>query len=97
MIQTLNSEQRAELAQKLPLWQLLPDRDAIFREIKFKDFAEAFGCMAQIALIAEKMDHHPEWSNVYNRVAITLSTHDCNGLSARDIALAAAIDAIKPR
>jgi len=97
MIQTLNSDQRAKLAEKLPLWRILPDRDALFREIKFKDFREAFAFMTKVALLAEKMDHHPEWFNVYNRVEITLSTHDCNGLSERDLALAGAIDAMLPR
>ena len=94
MITTLTPAERAKLPQDLPGWRKLPDRDALFREIRFADFAEAFGFMARVALIAEKMDHHPEWFNVYNRVEITLSTHDCNGLSARDLALAAAIDKI---
>jgi 4a-hydroxytetrahydrobiopterin dehydratase len=67
------------------------------RTFKFKDFVEAFGFMAQVALLAEKMDHHPEWSNVYNRVEILLTTHDCNGLSARDVTLAQAIDRLVAR
>ena len=92
MIQSLNSAEREELAQKLPDWHKASDRDAIVRQIKFKDFVEAFGFMTQVALLAEKMDHHPEWSNVYNRVEILLTTHDCNGLSARDVTLAQGID-----
>ena len=69
-------------------------RDAIKREFKFADFNEAFGFMTRIALKADKMDHHPEWFNVYNNVTITLSTHDCQGLSLRDITLATFIDSI---
>ena len=64
------------------------------RDLKFKDFSEAWGFMARVALLAEQQDHHPEWSNVYNRVAITLTTHDAGGLSARDVKLAHAIDAL---
>ncbi len=83
----------AEAALKeLPLWQAADGRDAILRALSFKDFAEAFGFMAQIALVAEKMDHHPEWSNVYNRVDILLATHDANGVTALDVTLAKAID-----
>ena len=69
-------------------------RDAIKRDFKFADFNEAFGFMTRIALKADKMDHHPEWFNVYNNVTITLSTHDCQGLSSRDITLATFIDSI---
>ena len=92
MIKTLDSNQRAELARRLPEWRTATDRDAIVRDFKFADFVEAFGFMTRVALLAEKADHHPEWLNVYNRVEITLTTHDCNGLSARDVALAEAID-----
>jgi 4a-hydroxytetrahydrobiopterin dehydratase len=77
----------------LPLWAAADGRDAIVRSLRFRDFAEAFGFMAQIALAAEKMDHHPEWSNVYNRVDILLATHDADGVTALDVALAKAIDA----
>ena len=96
MIKTLDSDQRAELGRTLPDWHLASEhgvpRDAIVRSFKFADFVEAFGFMTQVALLAEKMDHHPEWSNVYNQVEITLTTHDCDGLSARDVTLAEAID-----
>lgn len=92
MIKPLDSDQRAELARTLPNWRLDADRDALVRSFKFRDFVEAFGFMTRVALAAEKMDHHPEWSNVYNRVEILLTTHDCKGLSARDLALAEAID-----
>ncbi len=71
-------------------------RDALFRSIRFADFSTAFGFMARVALLAEQMNHHPEWFNVYNRVDITLTTHDCHGLSERDIHLATAINALVP-
>jgi len=101
MIQPLTQEDRARLAQDLPAWRPATGkdapRDAIVREFKFENFVEAFGFMTSVALLAEKADHHPEWFNVYNRVEITLTTHDCNGLSARDVALARAIDRLFAR
>lgn len=75
-----------------PHWTLRGDRLAITRTFRFADFSEAFAFMTRVALHAEKADHHPEWSNVYNRVEITLTTHDAGGLSTRDAAMAAAID-----
>ena len=81
----------AALAQ-LPLWWAVQGRDAISRSLKFKDFAEAFAFMTRIAAVAEAMDHHPEWSNVYNRIEIVLTTHEAGGVTARDVALARAID-----
>ena len=81
----------------LPGWSLREDGKAIHRAFTFADFAEAFAFMTRIALHAEKADHHPEWSNVWNRVAITLTTHDAGGLSLRDVAMAQAIDAIAPQ
>jgi 4a-hydroxytetrahydrobiopterin dehydratase len=83
MIARLTDAERAELPAKLPQWRMVEGRD---------DFSAAWGFMARVALLAEQQDHHPEWSNVYNRVDIVLSTHDANGLSARDMALAQAID-----
>ena len=83
-------ERDAALAQ-LPGWALRNDGLAITRTFKFTDFAEAFGFMARVAILAEKADHHPEWFNVYNRVEITLTTHDAGGLSTRDVALARVI------
>ena len=80
-------------ARRLPLWSPAEDRDAILRKLKFKTFAEAFGFMAQVALVAERMDHHPEWFNVYNRVEILLATHESGGVTERDVKLAEAIDA----
>jgi 4a-hydroxytetrahydrobiopterin dehydratase len=73
-------------------WRAVPDRDALRKIWKFKNFSEAWGFMSRAALAAEKMGHHPEWSNVYNVVDVTLTTHDCNGLSALDIDLARKMD-----
>ena len=78
--------------QRLPEWRPASGRDAIVRSLKFRNFAEAFGFMAEIALVAEKMDHHPEWSNVYNRVEVLLATHESGGVTERDVSLAEAID-----
>jgi 4a-hydroxytetrahydrobiopterin dehydratase len=88
-----DAERTAALAQ-LPDWTLRGDGLAIERRITFADFSEAFAFMTRVALLAEKADHHPEWSNVWNRVEITLTTHDAGGLSQRDVALAEAIDAL---
>ena len=77
-----------------PAWERRNDR--IAREFLFADFVEAFGFMSSVALLAERANHHPEWSNVYNRVNIELSTHEAGGLSARDFSLAAEIDALTP-
>jgi len=79
--------------QGLPTWRAVEARDAIARSLRFADFAEAFGFMAQIAVVAERMDHHPEWSNVYNRLDILLTTHDADGVTQLDVDLARAIDA----
>jgi 4a-hydroxytetrahydrobiopterin dehydratase len=94
MIEKLTAAERAAALQELPGWQPVEGRDAIQRSFKFKTFNEAWGFMTRVALLAEKADHHPEWFNVYNRVDILLTTHDCNGLSARDVTLARKIDAL---
>ena len=94
MIERLDAAGRVELAARLPEWEVLPDRDAIRRRFRFQDFNAAWGFMSRVALLAEAQDHHPEWFNVWNRVEITLSTHDAGGLSVRDVALAKAIDAL---
>ena len=93
-IAKLNTAERAALAAQLPGWALDPDRDAIRRSFRFPDFTAAFGFMTKVAQLAEEADHHPEWSNVYNRVEILLTTHEAGGLSARDVALAREIDQI---
>jgi 4a-hydroxytetrahydrobiopterin dehydratase len=94
MIARLTQDEIAEGLSALPDWALDADGLGIKRSFKFRDFVEAFGFMTRVALLAEKADHHPEWSNVYNRVEIRLSTHDCGGLSKRDMALAAKIDGL---
>ena len=94
MVDQRSDAERAEALDALPDWDYDDGRDAISRTIVFTDFAEAFGFMTQVALIAERADHHPEWTNVWNRVEITLTTHDAGGLSERDIDLATAIDSI---
>jgi len=92
----LDAAARAALPRDLPDWAPVAERDAIRRQFKFDDFSAAWGFMARVALLAEVQDHHPEWSNVYNRVEILLTTHDAGGLSARDVTLAKAIDALMP-
>lgn len=86
-------ERETDLAARLENgWSMAQDRDAIFKQFKFKSFVEAFSWMTAAALCAEKMNHHPEWSNVYNRVDVTLTTHDVDGLSGLDIKLAQKMD-----
>ena len=92
MVEKLTAEARARAVSALAGWADVEGRDAIRKVFAFGDFNEAFGFMSRVALIAEKADHHPEWFNVYNRVEITLSTHDAGGLSRRDVDLARAID-----
>ena len=92
MAQKLSGEARAAALAKLSGWREVKDRDAIAKRFQFKDFNEAFGFMARAALVAEKFDHHPEWFNVYNKVDVTLSTHDAGGLTDLDIKLADAMD-----
>ena len=92
MAQKLDAAQRKAALDELAGWKMVEGRDAITRTLKFADFSEAFGFMTRVALAAEKLDHHPEWSNVWNRVEITLSTHDAGGLTDRDLKLAKIID-----
>ncbi|WP_424814004.1 4a-hydroxytetrahydrobiopterin dehydratase [Roseococcus sp. YIM B11640] len=91
MVEKLDAAGRARLAE-LQEWRMVEGRDAIRRDFRFQDFSAAWGFMSRVALLAEAQDHHPEWFNVYNRVEITLSTHDAGGLSTRDLRMAAAID-----
>jgi 4a-hydroxytetrahydrobiopterin dehydratase len=95
-VKKLTDAARAQLLSEHPLWAHLPERDAVQRKFVFKDFSEAFSFMTRIALAAEKMDHHPEWFNVYNRVEVLLTTHDADGLSQRDVELVALIDGFAP-
>ncbi len=92
MVEKLDEAARTALADALPDWTL--DGEHLKRSYRFKDFNQAWGFMARVALLAEAQDHHPEWFNVYNRVEIALTTHDAGGLSARDVKLAKAIDAL---
>jgi len=94
MASILDSAERSKALEELSGWADLSDRDAISRSFKFKNFNAAFGFMTCIALKAEKMDHHPEWDNVYNRVNITLTTHSAGGVTELDIELAAHIDTV---
>merc|ERR1719295_2251058 len=88
----LSDSDRNAALESLDGWKMLSDRDAIYKEFQFNDFSEAFAFMTRTALEAEKMDHHPEWFNVYNQVKVTLATHTCNGVSGLDIALAKKMD-----
>jgi 4a-hydroxytetrahydrobiopterin dehydratase len=92
MAEKLTPDARAKALKELASWSEVPGRDAITRSFKFKTFNEAFGFMSRVALAAEKMDHHPEWSNVYNKVDVVLSTHSAQGLTDLDVKLAAKMD-----
>jgi 4a-hydroxytetrahydrobiopterin dehydratase len=92
MAQKLTGDARKTALARLKGWSEVKGRDAISKKFTFADFNEAFGFMARVALVAEKLDHHPEWSNVYKNVEVTLSTHDAGGLTERDIRLAEAMD-----
>ncbi|MBV8626911.1 MAG: 4a-hydroxytetrahydrobiopterin dehydratase [Paraburkholderia sp.] len=94
MIHKLTSEERSTLLDELHGWQAVAGRDAIQRQFRFADFNEAFGFMTRIAIKAQEMNHHPEWFNVYNKVEITLSTHDAGGVTERDVKLAHFIDGV---
>jgi 4a-hydroxytetrahydrobiopterin dehydratase len=92
MAQKLTGEARKAALAKLAGWSEVKDRDAITKTFGFRDFNEAFGFMTRAALVAEKLDHHPEWFNVYKTVTVTLSTHDAGGLTERDVTLAEAMN-----
>lgn len=94
MVAKLEGAARDAALKSLPGWSHDAGRDAITRKFVFRDFVEAFGFMASAALVAERMDHHPEWSNVYKSVEVLLTTHDANGLTERDVKLAQAMDAL---
>ena len=94
MVERLTAEARKAALQELDGWSEVGGRDAIARTFTFRDFNEAFGFMARVALIAEKSDHHPEWRNVYKTVEVVLSTHDADGVTKRDVDLARAMNTI---
>jgi len=94
MAERLSAEARKSALQGLAGWSEIAGRDAITRTFTFKDFNEAFGFMSRVALVAEKNDHHPEWRNVYRTVEVVLATHDAGGVTARDIDLAKAMNAV---
>jgi len=88
----LTDDEREAALRPLTGWHYDAAAGAISRDFRFRDFSEAFGFMTRVALLAQAADHHPEWSNVYNRVSITLTTHDDKGVSSKDVALAGEID-----
>lgn len=92
MTEPLSGAERTQALREIAGWTEVEGRDAVKRAFHFKDFVEAFGFMTQVALFAEKMNHHPEWSNVYGAVEVTLSTHSAGGLTRKDIDLAIVID-----
>jgi 4a-hydroxytetrahydrobiopterin dehydratase len=94
MAERLSAEARKSALKELPGWTEATGREAIARTFTFKDFNEAFGFMSRAALVAEKRDHHPEWRNVYKTVEVVLATHDAGGVTALDIELAKAMNAI---
>ena len=93
-VERLDAAEKSALSTTLPNWVV--NGDKLHRDVEFNSFVEAFGFMAQVALLAESKNHHPNWSNVYNRVSIDLTTHDLGSLSSLDVELASAIDALLP-
>ncbi|MEO5337328.1 MAG: 4a-hydroxytetrahydrobiopterin dehydratase [Magnetospirillum sp. WYHS-4] len=94
MVAKLEGRDRIEALAGLKGWTEVPGRDAIARSLRFADFTEAFAFMARVALHAERLNHHPEWSNVYDRIDVVLSTHDSGGVTAKDVELARIIDSL---
>lgn len=94
MASRLDDAERSAALAELAGWSLVSGREAITKQFKFRNFSEAFGFMTRAALVAERLDHHPEWLNVWNRVEVTLATHDAGGLTRLDVELAKAMDAI---
>jgi 4a-hydroxytetrahydrobiopterin dehydratase len=97
MMDKLAPAARAAFLREFPMWREIEGRDAIARLLEFKDFSETFAFMTRVALLAEKMDHHPEWFNVYNKIDVTLSTHDAGGVTAKDVEMAKAIERLAGR
>ena len=94
MIQKLTTAERQQAFAELKSWQPCEGKDGLYRRFQFANFMDAFAFMTRVAILAEKMNHHPEWFNVYNRVDVTLTTHDAGGLSERDVKLAQEMDKI---
>lgn len=94
MADKISADARDKALADLPDWSHDTSADALYRDLKFKNFTEAFGFMTRVALLAEKAGHHPEWSNVYNSVSIKLTTHDAGGLTQKDVDLAKQIDGL---
>ena len=92
MTEKLSSEDRKDLLVKLDGWSNVEGRDAIFKLFQFPKFRDAFDFMTRVAIVADEMDHHPEWSNIYNRVEVTLTTHDAGGVTLKDVELAMFMD-----
>ncbi|MBT3907519.1 MAG: 4a-hydroxytetrahydrobiopterin dehydratase [Rhodospirillaceae bacterium] len=92
MVEKINEEDRKDLLDELDGWSDVDGRDAIFKSFKFENFRDAFGFMTRVAMVADDMNHHPEWSNVYNQVDVTLTTHDADGVSLKDVELAMFMD-----
>ena len=92
----LSPEERDRALDELPGWRLVEGREALTKRFVFRDFSQAFGWMTRVALAAEAMDHHPEWTNVYRTVDVTLTTHDAGGLTSLDLRLARRLDALSP-
>ena len=92
MVEKRNEEDRKDLLDELDGWSDVDGRDAIFKSFKFENFRDAFGFMTRVAMVADDMNHHPEWSNVYNQVDVTLTTHDADGVSLKDVELAMFMD-----
>ncbi len=97
MTERLSDSQRRDLLAALDDWSMVEGRDAIQKTFTFSNFVEAFGWMTRVALVAEKLDHHPEWFNVYKTVDVTLSTHDADELTQKDVELAKAMDRMSSR
>ncbi|NRA28883.1 MAG: 4a-hydroxytetrahydrobiopterin dehydratase [Parvularculaceae bacterium] len=96
MVEKLTPQARQDFFSAHPQWSEVDGKDAAFTKIVCGNFKQAWALMNQVALFAEQHDHHPEWFNVYNRVEVTLTTHDADGLSDRDVAMATFIDSIRP-
>ena len=92
MAEKISTDERSRALAQLDGWEAAKDRDAIVKEYRFANFSQAFAWMTQVALLAEKMDHHPEWTNVYSRVSVALTTHDVGGITRNDLDMAKQMD-----